>query len=75
MVNYGRPYDLLQNSSSILFDFVNKLGKDEQKQLLEIAEAHVFNKDKQLLESESKIFTYCADSTENDPLLTRQNND
>ena len=40
LINYGRPYDLLQDNNSILYDFVHQLGKDEEKRLLEIAKKH-----------------------------------
>ena len=44
LVNYGEPYDLLQNRSSLLYELVQKLGKDEFDRLFEIAKAHTINR-------------------------------
>ncbi len=44
LINHGRPYDLLQDKKSILFDLVHKLGKNEEERLFEIAKEHVFCK-------------------------------
>ena len=42
-INYGRPFDLLQDKESILYDFVHKLGKNEEDRLFQIAKSHAIN--------------------------------
>ncbi len=53
LVIYGRPYDLLQDKQSILYDFVHKLGKDEEDRILQIDKNHATNdSDKIILKNE-----------------------
>jgi hypothetical protein len=41
----GRPYDLLQDQNTILYQLVHKLGSDEFNRLLTIAENHLRKND------------------------------
>ena len=67
LINYGRPYDLLQDNNSILYDFVHQLCKDEEKRLLEIAKKHADGEQyltKQNLSSENEDELINADESE-----------
>ncbi len=43
LMDIGVPYDLLQNSNTILYQLLNKLSKQECNHLYEIARTHKFS--------------------------------
>ena len=66
-INYGCPYDLLQDKQSILYDFVHKLGKDEEERLFQIAKNHHNNDSNESIfniENESKNIYLIEDKNE-----------
>jgi ATP-binding cassette, subfamily C (CFTR/MRP), member 4 len=69
LINYGLPFDLLQDKNSILYELVHKLGKSEEDRMLEIARNHatVLTEIKIEEQLDSKIDETC----ETDALLNK----
>ena len=57
-INYGRPYDLLQNKKSVLYEFVHKLGNKEEERLFQIAKEHAFKNKYISLKSENNLIEF-----------------
>jgi hypothetical protein len=72
-VNYGCPYDLLQDKQSILYDFIHKLGKSEEERLFQIAKNHATNdSDKIIINNEiesNNLFSNFDKNEEREGLL------
>ena len=43
LVDFGQPYELLCDKSTILYDLVCKLEESEQRKLMEISKKSVYN--------------------------------
>ena len=72
-INFGAPYDLLQDKNSVLFSLVNSLKPNEAQKLTEIAK--MANKEKQIKNDLKQICFIdeeeVEESNENENLLNK----
>ena len=55
--NFGEPYDLLKDKSTILYELVNNLEKSESIRLMQIAKNSKINKIKETNQKDQNIFS------------------